>query len=102
MIELRHLYKSFGSHQALNDLSLKIGDRETICLIGAMGSGKSTLLKCLAGLEKPDSGDIIFSDGQKPRIGMIFQHFNLFPHLSVLHNLTLAPMTVLGLSAKEA
>lgn len=102
MIELRHIFKSYGSHQALNDLSLKIGDRETICLIGAMGSGKSTLLKCLAGLEKPDSGEIIFPDGQKPRIGMIFQHFNLFPHLNVLHNLTLAPMTVLGLSAKEA
>lgn len=102
MIELRHIYKSYGSHQALNDLSLKIADRETICLIGAMGSGKSTLLRCLAGLVEPDSGEIIFSEGQKPRIGMIFQHFNLFPHLNVLHNLTLAPMTVMGLSAKEA
>lgn len=102
MIELRHIYKSFGGQQALNDLSLKIEDRETVCLVGAMGSGKSTLLRCMAGLIKPDSGDIIFSEGQKPHIGMIFQHSNLFPHLNVLQNLTLAPMTVMGLSAKEA
>ena len=102
MIELKHIYKSYGNHQALNDLSLKIAERETICLIGAMGSGKSTLLRCLAGLVTPDSGEIVFKGGQQPRIGMIFQHFNLFPHLNVLHNITLAPMTVLGMSAKEA
>ena len=102
MIELKHIYKSYGNHQALNDLSLKIAERETICLIGAMGSGKSTLLRCLAGLVTPDSGEIIFKGGQRPRIGMIFQHFNLFPHLNVLHNITLAPMTVLGLSVREA
>lgn len=102
MIELRHIYKSFDGHQVLNDLSLKFAERELVCLIGAMGCGKSTLLRCLAGLETPDAGEILFTAGEKPRIGMIFQHFNLFPFLNVLHNLTLAPMRVLGLSAAEA
>ena len=102
MIELAHIFKAYGTHRALNDLSLKIGEKETVCLIGKMGSGKSTLLKCLAGLVQPDSGEIIFKNGKRPRMGMIFQHFNLFPHMDVLHNLTLAPMKVLGLSAKEA
>ena len=102
MIELRHIHKSFDGQKALNDLSIKFNEREMVCLIGAMGCGKSTLLRCLAGLVQPDAGDIVFTSGQKPRIGMIFQHFNLFPHLSVLHNLTLAPMRVLGLSAAEA
>lgn len=103
MIRLNHIYKSFDDHRVLNDLSLTLTEREMVCLIGAMGSGKSTLLRCLAGLETPDSGEIIFdAEGNKPRICMVFQHFNLFPHLTVLHNLTLAPMRVLGLSAEEA
>ena len=102
MIEIKHVSKTYGKHQALCDLSLKIDEKKTVCLIGKMGSGKSTLLRCLAGLVQPDSGEIVFSNGQKPRIGMIFQHFNLFPHLNVLQNLTMAPITVLGMSAKEA
>ena len=102
MIELKHISKTYGQHQALNDLSLKIAEKQTVCLIGKMGSGKSTVLKCLAGLVQPDSGEIIFRDGKRPRIGMIFQHFNLFPHLNVLQNLTMAPIAVLGMSKKEA
>lgn len=102
MIELRHISKSFGGHQALDDLSLKLVGGESVCLLGAIGSGKSTLLRCLAGLVKPDGGEIVFSDGQELRVGMIFQQFNLFPFLSVLHNLTLAPMRVWGMSAAEA
>lgn len=102
MIELRNIYKSFDNYPSLKDLSVKFAEREMVCVIGPMGCGKSTLLRCLAGLVEPDSGEIIFSGEQKPRIGMVFQHFNLFPHLNVLHNLTLAPMQVLGLSAQEA
>ena len=102
MIELRQISKSINGNQILDNLSLKFNDCEMVCIIGSMGCGKSTLLRCLDGLVKPDSGEIIFTTGQKPRIGMIFQHFHLFPHLNVLQNLTLAPMKVLGLSAKEA
>lgn len=102
MIELKHLYKSFDGHQVLDDLSLRLAEREMVCLIGPMGCGKSTLLRCLAGLVTPDAGEISFSTPEKPRICMILQDFNLFPYLNVLHNLTLAPMHVLGLSAAEA
>ena len=102
MIELRHIYKSFDGLQVLDNLSLKVSEREMVCVIGAMGCGKSTLLRCLAGLVTPDAGEILFHAGERPRIGMIFQRFNLFPFLNVLHNLTLAPMQVLGMSAAEA
>lgn len=102
MIEIRHICKLYGNSQALNDLSLKIAEKETVCLIGEIGSGKSTLLRCIAGLTRPDSGEIIFQDGIKPRIGMIFQHLDLFSHLNVLQNLTLAPMKVLGMQQEEA
>ena len=102
MIELKHIYKSFDGNRVLDDLSLKVAERELVCLIGPMGCGKSTLLRCLAGLVEPDSGEILFASGEKPRIGMILQDFNLFPFLNVLHNLTLAPMRVLGMSAGEA
>ena len=73
-----------------------------LCVIGRSGSGKSTLLRCIAGLMMPDAGEIVFPAGERPRICMIPQHFNLFPHLNVLQNLTLAPMKVLGLSAAQA
>lgn len=103
MIELSHIYKSYEGQRALDDLSLSLADREMVCMIGAMGCGKSTLLRCLAGLETPDSGEIRFAtDENKPRVGLVFQHFNLFPHLNVLHNLTLAPKHVLGLTENEA
>lgn len=102
MIELRNIYKSFEDHKILDNLSLKFAEQEMVCLIGPIGCGKSTLLRCLAGLVEPDSGAVVFTSGKKPRIGMIFQHFNLFPHLDVLHNLTLAPVHVLGLSQAEA
>lgn len=102
MIELKHVCKSFDGHQVLNDLSLGLVEGESVCLLGTIGSGKSTLLRCLAGIEESDSGEIVFSDGKKPRIGMIFQQFNLFPFLTVLHNLTLAPKRVLGMSTAEA
>lgn len=102
MIELRQICKTIDGHRILDNLSLKIKEREMLCVIGSMGSGKSTLLRCMAGLEKPDSGEIIFNSTQKLRVSMIPQHFNLFPHLSVLQNLTLAPTKVLGLPKAEA
>ena len=102
MIELKHIYKSFDGHTALDDLSLRLAEREIVCIIGTMGCGKSTLMRCLAGLVEPDAGEVVFPKGEKPRIGMIFQHLNLFPFLNVLHNLTLAPMQVLGMSKEEA
>ena len=102
MIELRQISKSIDGNQILDGLSLTVKQREMLCVIGRSGSGKSSLLRCLAGLITPDSGEIVFPSGEVPRICMIPQHFNLFPHLNVMQNLTLAPMKVLGLSAAEA
>lgn len=103
MIKLSHICKSYNGSVALQDISLSFGEREVVCLIGAIGSGKSTLLRCVASLERPDSGEISFATGgARPRVGFVFQSFNLFSHLSVLHNLTLAPMVVEHLSRQEA
>ena len=110
MIEVSHISKSFNGKKALDDVSLSVGPCETVCIIGSMGSGKSTLLRCIAGLEFPESGEISIDgrllerksqDGYN-HIGMVFQNFNLFPHFNVIHNLTLAPIKVLGMSEKAA
>ena len=110
MIEVSHITKSFNGKKALDDVSLSVGKCETVCIIGSMGSGKSTLLRCIAGLEFPESGKISIdgrliertSQSGYNHIGMVFQNFNLFPHFNVLHNLTLAPIKVLGMSQKDA
>ena len=110
MIEVTHITKSFKGKKALDSVSLRVGSNETVCIIGSMGSGKSTLLRCIAGLEYPEQGMVTIdgnplnrkSKGGYNRIGMVFQNFNLFPHFNVLHNLTLAPVKVLGISQKEA
>ena len=110
MIEVKHITKSYKGKKALDDVSLSLGKNETLCIIGSMGSGKSTLLRCMAGLEHPEEGEIYIdgvplkqkNEGGYNHIGMVFQSFNLFPHFNVLHNLTLAPIKVLGLSKKEA
>ena len=110
MIEVSHITKSYRGKKALNDVSLCLGKNETVCIIGSIGSGKSTLLRCMAGLEFPEQG-IITLDGHPfarkgtrayNHIGMVFQNISLFPHFNVLHNLTLAPVNVLGVSKKEA
>ena len=109
MIEVSHISKSFNGKIALDNVSLAIGKCESVCIIGSMGSGKSTLLRCIAGLEFPEEGTVSI-DGKLlsqqivgyNHIGMVFQSFNLFPHINVLQNLTLAPMKVLGMSRKEA
>lgn len=117
MIKLEHINKSFGSLQAVKDANLNVEKGEIICLIGPSGSGKSTLLRCINGLEVPESGTITI-DGQvlntgdkngakelqkqRAKMGFVFQHFNLFPHMTVLKNLTLAPVQVLGRTQEEA
>ncbi|HSP22129.1 MAG TPA: amino acid ABC transporter ATP-binding protein [Planococcus sp. (in: firmicutes)] len=107
MIKVEHLYKKFGSNEVLTDISTEIKKGEVVSIIGPSGSGKSTFLRCLNMLEIPTSGKV-FINGQdltgpkkdiqkiRQQIGMVFQHFHLFPHLTVLENLTYAPMKVKG------
>jgi general L-amino acid transport system ATP-binding protein len=105
MIELDHVDKFFGAFQALNDISMAVGRREVVVVIGPSGSGKSTLIRCINRLEKHDSGRIVvdgieMSDDLRNiqeirrEVGMVFQQFNLFPHLTVLENVTLGPRQV--------
>lgn len=103
MIEIKNIQKSFGKNEVLKNISTEIKKGDKVVIIGPSGSGKSTLLRCMNLLETPTSGSIIFhgeditdkkSDINKIRqkMGMVFQHFNLFPHLTVLENITLAPV----------
>ena len=113
VLELVNIRKSFGSELVLNDLSLKVPEHTATALIGASGSGKSTLLRCINLLESIDDGQI-FLDGDeisdplinvddvRRRLGMVFQSFNLFPHKTVLENITLSPIKVHGKSKDEA
>jgi len=112
MIEIKNLSKSFGQQEVLHDISMNVSEGEVVALIGASGSGKSTLLRCVNLLETPNSGKIIVDevditasfniDEYRAKVGMIFQSFNLFPHLNVLKNCTLAQIKVLKRSVKEA
>lgn len=111
-LELRNIEKAFGANRVLNGVSLDIRDGEMVCLIGASGSGKSTLLRCMNLLEPIDDGEI-FLDGQdisipglnplpvRRRIGMVFQSFNLFPHMTAAENVMLAPRRVHGKSRAD-
>ena len=112
-IRVEGLRKSFGANQVLRGVDLTVATHEVICLIGASGSGKSTLLRCLNLLEPIDAGSIylwgrrVTGEGVNENlvrryIGIVFQSFNLFPHMTVLRNITLAPQKVLGASAAEA
>ena len=105
MIEVKNLQKSFGSLHVLNGITTTINKGEKVVVIGPSGSGKSTFLRFLNLLETPDSGSITFEgvditdkstniDIHRQKMGMVFQHFNLFPHLTVLQNITLAPITL--------
>jgi polar amino acid transport system ATP-binding protein len=113
ILELRSLSKRFGTHNVLSDVSLTIEQGEVVAIIGRSGSGKSTLLRCINGLERPDSGSIIFDGAPldlSPRglhalrrqVAIVFQHFNLFPHLSIERNLTLGPTVTNGISVERA
>ncbi len=113
MIEVKNLVKKFGGNIILNDISENISKGEKIVIIGPSGAGKSTFLRCLNLLEQPDAGHI-YIDGEdimdkktdinmlRRKVGMVFQHFNLFPHLTVLQNITLAPLTLKMQSKEEA
>lgn len=113
MISLRDIHKSFGSNQVLKGVSADVALGEVVVLVGASGSGKSTLLRCINLLEEPDSGQVIIEGVDvtakgvakhevRRETGMVFQQFNLFPHLSVLQNITLAPMKVRNMTKAEA
>lgn len=113
MINITNLYKNFGDLEVLKNISTEIKKGEIISIIGPSGSGKSTFLRCINKLEEPSSGHI-YIDGMdlmdkntdinkiRERVGMVFQHFNLFPHMTVLDNLTLSPIMVKKESKKEA
>jgi polar amino acid transport system ATP-binding protein len=113
LLRIEGLHKSFGKLEVLRGIDLSLAEHEVVCLIGASGSGKSTLLRCVNRLESVASGRIVLGgqeitapgtdvDAVRRRIGIVFQSFNLFPHMSVLGNVTLAPRKVLGLSRSEA
>ena len=113
MIFVKNLCKSFGDHQVLKDINEHIAPGEKIVIIGPSGSGKSTFLRCMNLLERPTSGQIIFdgiditdpkTDINKVRqhMGMVFQHFNLFPHKTIMENITLAPVRLKLMKSEEA
>lgn len=112
-IEVNDLNKSYGTLHVLKDISMTVQSKEVVCLIGASGSGKSTLLRCMNFLEMKDSGSVII-DGKevdvkndnlnkvRQKVGMVFQHFHLFPHKTVLENVMEAPTQVVGMKHSEA
>ena len=97
LFEMKHIKKSFGALDVLRDISLEVDKGEVLSIIGPSGSGKSTLLRCATGLETPDGGEII----KNGKIGLVFQNFNLFPHFSVIKNITDAPIKVQKRDKKE-
>ena len=112
-LKLENVHKSFGEHEVLRGIDLDVAEHEVVCLIGASGSGKSTLLRCVNLLEPLDVGRIWLGDEEitrrgvdvndvRRRIGIVFQAYNLFPHMTVLRNVTLSPRDVLKLSRAEA
>lgn len=113
LIQVQNLGKKFGDVEVLKDISVDIYKGDVVCVIGPSGSGKSTFLRCLNRLEEPTGGHILFEgvdivdkktdiDKHRQKMGMVFQQFNLFPHMTILRNLTLAPMKLQGRSRKEA
>lgn len=113
LIKVSDLHKSFGDVQVLNGIDTEITRGEVVVVIGPSGSGKSTFLRCLNLLERPTQGQIFFEgqditnpklniDKHRQKMGMVFQHFNLFPHMTILRNLTIAPIKLLKLSESEA
>jgi polar amino acid transport system ATP-binding protein len=110
-VELRDIHVSFGTLEVLRGVDLKVESGRTTCVIGPSGSGKSTLLRCVNRLQEPDSGDLLLDgesvvradpDALRQRVGMVFQHFNLFGHRSVLDNIVLPLRSVKKLSKEEA
>ncbi|MEG0687848.1 MAG: amino acid ABC transporter ATP-binding protein [Hungatella sp.] len=113
LIQVKHLSKKFGNAEVLKDISVDIHKGDVVCVIGPSGSGKSTFLRCLNRLEEPTSGNIFFEgvdivdaktniDQHRQKMGMVFQQFNLFPHMNIMKNLTLAPIKLQGKTQAEA
>ncbi|MEH6892194.1 amino acid ABC transporter ATP-binding protein [Bacillus sp. JJ864] len=113
MIKINDLHKSFGNNEVLKGITTSIGQGEVVAIIGPSGSGKSTFLRCMNLLEEPTSGQICIGDQEvtnpntnimeiRQHVGMVFQHFHLFPHMTVLENITYAPLTVKGTAKEEA
>ena len=113
LLEVKQVVKRFGPHQVLEGLNLDVEDHEVVCLIGASGCGKSTLLRCINGLEAIQGGEIrlhgdrvtgpgVDLNALRRDVGIVFQSFNLFPHMTVMENVTLAPTRVLGMARAEA
>ena len=113
MIKLDNLKKAFGDHEVLKGINLEVKKGEILVIIGPSGSGKSTVLRCMNLLETPTGGDVIFEgkslvdkstdiDEVRQKIGMVFQNFHLFPHKTIMENVTLAPMTVKKMSKADA
>lgn len=113
LIQIRDLVKRFDGKDVLKGISLDIYEKDVVCVIGPSGSGKSTFLRCLNRMEEADEGKIIFEgvnisdrkvdiDRHRQKMGMVFQQFNLFPHMNVIKNLTLAPITLQKRNEKEA
>ena len=113
MIDVKHLSKSFGDHLVLDDISEHVSPGENVVIIGPSGSGKSTFLRCLNLLEQPTAGTITFAgteitdpkvniDAMRRQMGMVFQHFNLFPNMTVRKNITLAPVQTKLMSQADA
>lgn len=113
LISVKNLNKNFGASHVLKDVSVEVRKSEVVVVVGPSGSGKSTLLRCMNLLEVPTSGDIVFEgikitekhaeiNKHRQKMGMVFQHFNLFPHLTVMENITLAPLKAKGIPLEEA
>ena len=111
MIEIKKLYKSYGDNEVLKGIDQTVSEAEVLCIVGPSGSGKSTMLRCINLLEVPTSGEV-YIDGElvtsqnineiRTKMGMVFQNFNLFPHMTVLENVTCAPINVKGISKVDA
>ena len=111
MIEIKKLYKSYGDNEVLKGIDQTVSEAEVLCIVGPSGSGKSTMLRCINLLEIPSSGEV-YIDGElvtsqnineiRTKMGMVFQNFNLFPHMTVLENVTCAPINVKGVSKTDA
>jgi glutamine transporter, ATP-binding protein len=111
MIEIKKLYKSYGDNEVLKGIDQTVSEAEVLCIVGPSGSGKSTMLRCINLLEVPSSGEV-YIDGElvtsqnineiRTKMGMVFQNFNLFPHMTVLENVTCAPINVKGVSKADA
>ena len=112
MLQVKNLNKSFGKNKVLNDINFDVKSGQVAVLLGKSGSGKTTILRCINGLEEFDSGEIVVDNcviknknhisKYREKIGMVFQNFNLFPHMSVLENIIASPINVLKISKEEA